>query len=617
MNYDTTKAIGKANLLGLPREVIELIGFYCAMSTPGPSLLSMAVDTNTDHAVEGRPPAYATPPVNLRSLAVTCHRMYAALNAEVNTGLYARVFRTKFDVDVIERRFGKQAIDSRNLTEQLKWRCTRLKNIRRLVDESVGQNDPIRCFDDPSDSDQEEVQQDLWLAYMMVTENEGLNIKQLRWAALRSYLDLYLQAVFRQARRKGYPDQSCSTALALQLDYLLTNISELRSQSSDASMRKLFILRPFVFAAHRYDAFLAPWTLRAIPLQPSDVNEIHHDHATSDAARNPFIANLNVSEESSLLRYCGQTLRIRAPNLAQAACCSFFIKIENDPSVSSIIPGLNENMGAGQANGMYQGDAEDDEEDEAASARERHPGGRPVLLREPLSLQSTDHDIDISRLLACASPHHSAGFRVTDHIGKLQGSWEGRFAFFDFDSYRDMLGGKIRALYEGPFGEQAQVWKLREHVVKVEQGQYAGGKGSMLNAGFLDSDPEPDRMVSLSVDEVTRMCESAKKGDEATGTMTRLSGVDKDATEPDRYEILVSGEGHSAWGRFILRGRIRTWDGLVTLAKEYRPTARGRWLYRGYIIAGGKLVGRWRDTFTPESMSGYEGSMLMQRRGDY
>lgn len=73
------------------------------------------------------------------------------------------------------------------------------------------------------------------------------------------------------------------------------------------------------------------------------------------------------------------------------------------------------------------------------------------------------------------------------------------------------------------------------------------------------------------------------------------------------YEILLSGTGHSAWGRFILRGRVRTWDGLITITKEYRPDGRGRWLYRGYIVAGNKFVGRWRDTFTPEDMCGYEG----------
>jgi hypothetical protein len=46
---------------------------------------------------------------------------------------------------------------------------------------------------------------------------------------------------------------------------------------------------------------------------------------------------------------------------------------------------------------------------------------------------------------------------------------------------------------------------------------------------------------------------------------------------------------------------------MMIMTKEYRPDGRGRWLYRGYAVAGGRLVGRWRDTFTPDDMSGYEG----------
>lgn len=52
---------------------------------------------------------------------------------------------------------------------------------------------------------------------------------------------------------------------------------------------------------------------------------------------------------------------------------------------------------------------------------------------------------------------------------------------------------------------------------------------------------------------------------------------------------------------------MRTWDGLFSLAKEYTPDGRGRWLYRGYACNDRDvLVGRWRDTFTPVDINGYE-----------
>ncbi|KAG8894229.1 hypothetical protein FRC01_013103 [Tulasnella sp. 417] len=34
-------------------------------------------------------------------------------------------------------------------------------------------------------------------------------------------------------------------------------------------------------------------------------------------------------------------------------------------------------------------------------------------------------------------------------------------------------------------------------------------------------------------------------------------------------DTLITGSGHSAWGPFTLRGRVRQWDGLVTVLKDY------------------------------------------------
>jgi hypothetical protein len=55
---------------------------------------------------------------------------------------------------------------------------------------------------------------------------------------------------------------------------------------------------------------------------------------------------------------------------------------------------------------------------------------------------------------------------------------------------------------------------------------------------------------------------------------------------------------------------------MATLVKQYFPDGRGRWIYRGYVLAGGLFVGRWRDTFTPEEYVGYEGTFNFSRRQD-
>jgi hypothetical protein len=49
---------------------------------------------------------------------------------------------------------------------------------------------------------------------------------------------------------------------------------------------------------------------------------------------------------------------------------------------------------------------------------------------------------------------------------------------------------------------------------------------------------------------------------------------------------------------------------------SYSKHVMGKWLWRGYIHSGGHLIGRWRDTFTPEHLRGHEGPFGMVRSGD-
>jgi len=94
--------------------------------------------------------------------------------------------------------------------------------------------------------------------------------------------------------------------------------------------------------------------------------------------------------------------------------------------------------------------------------------------------------------------------------------------------------------------------------------------------------------------------------------------INTDGDETFVQDILIIGEGHSAWGQFSLRGRIRPLDGLISLIKEYvdNDPGRGKWLYRGYLVGNinGNLGGRWRDTLSPVEMPGYEGTFAMSRR---
>lgn len=59
-----------------------------------------------------------------------------------------------------------------------------------------------------------------------------------------------LEAAFRPE----YPNDKPDRALALHLQYLLFDDDKVALGSRDESDEKLFVLRPFVFAAHRVSA---------------------------------------------------------------------------------------------------------------------------------------------------------------------------------------------------------------------------------------------------------------------------------------------------------------------------------------------------------------------------
>lgn len=343
----------------------------------------------------------------------------------------------------------------------------------------------------------------------------------------------------------------------------------------------------------------------------------------------------------------GRRVEMAPPNLAQAAIFSFFHRVEQDPAAQSDLlthaqgtPA--QHMLGSQLTGTGPGGLT--------------PASRPTKTPLP-QLVSPQHDRDFIRAASCIDPYSSLGLPKLYMRGSLTGSWEGRFSFFDFDSYRDMLGGRMRSLYEGPFGDQPQVWKLEERIVRLERDQRPGGKGSPLNAGFQPGEtvdgfqprtsrahghatpsapnsaasssssgsnhPRLERSTSrrrtsvdldLDANSSGRAAKRAKSWSDVDAALRESDEEDWTDVDADGdYEILLTGTGHSAWGQFVLKGRVRAWDGMFSIIKEYTPDTRGRWVYRGMLV-GGNLVGRWRDTHTPTDMNGYEGTWLMTRR---
>lgn len=63
-----------------------------------------------------------------------------------------------------------------------------------------------------------------------------------------------------------------------------------------------------------------------------------------------------------------------------------------------------------------------------------------------------------------------------------------------------------------------------------------------------------------------------------------------------------------------MTGRVRAWDGLVSLLRvpPLDAPGLGTWVFYGYVY-GENLVGRWRDTATPGGHVGLECAFVMTK----
>lgn len=201
-------------------------------------------------------------------------------------------------------------------------------------------------------------------------------------------------------------------------------------------------------------------------------------HPIQSAPEDPFFADLRPRTLAQTIVHMGRRIEISPPVLSHAAIFSFFYRVEQDPENAAELMNV---PASGAPAAFHMG---------PSSTAAPPPLVRPAKTHRP-TLSSKFHDYDFSRLASCVDPYASVGLPALAGRNKLSGSWEGRFSFFDFDSYRDMLGGRIRSLYEGPFGDQPQVWKIEERIVRLKKCERQGGRGLPLNAGFEAGQPGP------------------------------------------------------------------------------------------------------------------------------
>lgn len=219
---------------------------------------------------------------------------------------------------------------------------------------------------------------------------------------------------------------------------------------------------------------------------------------------------------------------------------------------------------------------------------------------------SSEWDCEWGRCLVLGQGRANMDITACFEPGSLEGAWEGFFTYAEFTSYVELLrGAPPQILHRSALGRHQQTWKLREHHL-VTQDLCFLRAGDPLRSFFptdthIREHPdgllvsEPGRKVPLHYQRFTR---------------------GQPGSKPCVQDVIVTGEGHSAWGQFNIVGRVRPHDGFISLSKAYVDNDRGRWLYRGYLVGNGNgnFAGRWRDTVSSIDNPGYEGCFAMSRR---
>jgi hypothetical protein len=210
-----------------------------------------------------------------------------------------------------------------------------------------------------------------------------------------------------------------------------------------------------------------------------------------------------------------------------------------------------------------------------------------------LGLRSSSFDNDWRRMTLCKSLADQ-GMTVAHWRGKFEGTWIGSFAYFDcvspfvsrrplpriadlspppspfsVNGFADVLAGDQEAIYTSEccgcarrslwislltsavhavtdaFGQQANHIQLTESIVYVPRSKL-GGTGPAFMAGY-----------PAEGEDISRPCpvEEVALDDEPDSEWVK--------------ELLVTGTGRSKWGKFTYRGRVRAWDGLLSVEKRY------------------------------------------------
>ncbi|KAJ4490339.1 hypothetical protein J3R30DRAFT_3420961 [Lentinula aciculospora] len=507
------------------------------------------------------------PPVGLLPFIETNRWTHSCLSFNSNPYVYAKIYESKFDMSPVSRRLRVDSFSTSVLARELKRKCILLNYIR---DRRGSRADSSQKDDNLQDS--------LVQIYLMVVENEGNNVRQLREYA---HIDEWLRefwfdehgasGAWRSIQRGLWPDHSEITCLAMWLYWFLLKPEQYKREDP-YTCRAVSIFRIYALGAHWYPLVTPSWT------------QFHPPSNTRGAPLASYDSELG----------------LKAPALSVPAILSFIsLHFRERTDYLPLVPS--------------------------------HASPPQTQLLDAIG---NEWECEWGRSTNLGTQKLPADKELVDAFrpGSVEGVWEGIFTYTEFSSYAALLSGAPpNYLQNALVAQHPQKWKLREHhllstsspdsdhpLQSDEMSNFEPvAPGNALHAFFplgtqIEETPQGLMITDLASKKQPLLYQRAGSQDK-----TKRSDVNEmEGTKPHVLDIIITGEGHSAWGEFRLIGRVRPCDGLISFSKDYINGDRGKWLYRGYLVGNhnSNLAGRWRDTLSPPSVPGYEGCFTMSRR---
>ncbi|KAI9435814.1 hypothetical protein H4582DRAFT_2168347 [Lactarius indigo] len=509
------------------------------------------------------------PPGELSTLMLVNRRMYASLSSTTNPSFHSRIFAAKFDTAALVRRLGARATTAPKLAAELRRRFVQLGWLRARVGCTVGGGGGGGAMTEDAMRALHEM---LWTAYLMMLENDGLNERQLREYAR---LDGWLRAFWFEEdgascarlaiRDNAWPPNNDISAVTMWLFWFLLRPDDYFALDETELSNATTILKLLALGAHEYPVCRPAWA----DFVPDQVGR---------CALPPAYA-----EYPSL----------SPPPLAAPAVLSYLSLAQRSSTNVDALNPLSPLV----------------------------PSSVPPLVRV-----SSEWDCEWERCKRLAgiespTPESPTG---TFKPGSMEGIWEGLFTYTEFSAYARLLSGAPPpTLNNSLVARHQQAWRLHEYHLLLPEGlDSTAMKVALANPRYWPLSPgDPLRAYlphGLTIEHERNGIRVREPGHVEDTFYCRCPAPEDITLEYAKRvrEILIAGEGHSAWGQFALIGRVRPGDGYITLSKEYIDGDRGKWLYRGYFVGDvhGNFTGRWRDTLSPAEVLGYEGCFFMGRR---